>query len=46
MHPLTGHCSSGKSGLQEVNDAIASLLLNPPDVTFPLGPKGVFPAKV
>jgi hypothetical protein len=29
-----------ESGLQAVNDAIASLLLNPPDVTFPFGPKG------
>ena len=30
----------GESGLQEVNKATGSLLLNPPDVTFPLGPKG------
>ena len=35
----------GESGLQDVNEAIASLLLNPPNVTFPLGPKGVSPAK-
>jgi hypothetical protein len=30
----------GESGLQELNKATGSLLLNPPDVTFPLGPKG------
>ena len=30
----------GESGLQDVNRATSSLLLNPPDVTFPLGPKG------
>lgn len=35
----------GESGLQEINDAIASLLLNPPDVTFPLGPNGFSPVK-
>ena len=30
----------GESGLQEVKKATGSLLLNPPDVTFPLGPMG------
>jgi hypothetical protein len=35
----------GESGLREVNEAIASLLLNPPDVTFPFGPNGFSPAK-
>lgn len=35
----------GESGLREVNDAIASLLLDPPDVTFPLGPNGFSPVK-
>ena len=35
----------GESGLRELNEAIASLLLNPPDVTFPFGPNGFSPAK-
>ena len=35
----------GELGLQEVNEAIASQLLNPLNVTFPLGPTGFSPVK-